>query len=67
MVSTCGVKSEYGSNVRFKTGNVGNAMHLVPGLVASVVNMANFVEKLHSHNPLVDGELDLPGKVVEMP
>jgi len=56
-----------GSNVRLETRDVGNSVHLMSGLVAGVVHVANVIQELHAHDPLVNCKLDLPGKVVEMP
>ena len=68
MVSVCSIKSwVFGSNVRLETSDIGNAVHLVPGLIAGVVDVTNFVQELHTHDPFVDCEFDLPGEVVEMP
>ncbi len=66
MVSLRRIKNRR-SNVRLETRDVRNAVHLMPGLVAGIVDVANLVQELHAHDPLVDCELDLSGEVVEMP
>lgn len=46
--------------------NVADAVGLVAGLVGGVVDLAKGVDELDTLHPLVDGELDLTSKVVDV-
>jgi len=41
-------------------------MHFVAGLVGREVHVADLVEKLHSHLPFFNGQINLARKVVNM-
>jgi len=51
---------------RFQASDIGQAVHLMSLLVASIVHVSNGIQELHASLPFWNGELDLPGEVVEM-
>ena len=53
-------------NIRLETKDIGDAVGLVTGLLALGVDAANGVDELDTGHPLVNGEFDLTGEVVEV-
>jgi hypothetical protein len=60
------MKHLVGGYVRLEAENVADAVRLVAGLVALDVDLAERVDELDAGLPLIDGELDLAGEVVEV-
>lgn len=53
--------------LRLQPQNVRNTVRLVSGLIRFGIDTTNIVHKMYSGHPLVNGQLDLAGEVVEMP
>ena len=51
------------SHSRFKSNDVGNTLPLISLLVA---DLPHSVHEAHAHHPLVNGKLNLSGKVMDM-
>src|SRR4051812_17544883 len=53
-------------NLRLEANDVANAVGLVTSLVAVDIDLAQGVDELDTLHPLVDGELGLASKVVDV-
>lgn len=53
--------------LRLETKDVGNTVRLVSSLIGFRVDTSDVVDKMNGRHPLLNGQLDLPREVVEMP
>lgn len=54
------------SDLRLETQDIGDTVSLVAGLLAVTIDLTDSVDEVNGGHPLIDGELDLTGEVVEV-